>query len=130
LQEAQIWREGHREWKIKFLSCIVIFEWIAHLPDYNICSCFECGISKLCQSPFFFSRSEKCIVGTGLERQVALDSGVPAIAEHEGKIIYMDIDKIILSGNGYTVSIPLVISTFQQKYLYTSKNSGLARKMH
>jgi DNA-directed RNA polymerase subunit beta len=79
---------------------------------------------------FFFSRSEKCIVGTGLERQVALDSGVPAIAEHEGKIIYMDIDKIILSGNGYTVSIPLVISTFQQKYLYTSKNSGLARKMH
>jgi hypothetical protein len=54
LQEAQIWREGHREWKIKFLSCIVIFEWIAHQPDYNICSCFECGISKLCQSPFFF----------------------------------------------------------------------------
>nr|UCU06597.1 RNA polymerase beta subunit [Ziziphus hajarensis] len=33
------------------------------------------------------SRSEKCIVGTGLERQVALDSGVLAIAEHEGKII-------------------------------------------
>ena len=28
------------------------------------------------------SRSEKCIVGTGLERQVALDSGVTAIAEH------------------------------------------------
>uniref|UniRef100_A0A6N2MDU2 DNA-directed RNA polymerase subunit beta n=1 Tax=Salix viminalis TaxID=40686 RepID=A0A6N2MDU2_SALVM len=55
------------------------------------------------------ARSEKCIVGTGLERQVALDSGVPAIAEHEGKIIYTDIDKIILSGNGYTVSIPLVI---------------------
>ncbi|KAL0532844.1 hypothetical protein IC582_030941 [Cucumis melo] len=28
------------------------------------------------------SRSEKCIVGTGLERQVARDSGVAAIAEH------------------------------------------------
>ncbi|MBA0620309.1 hypothetical protein Godav_006056, partial [Gossypium davidsonii] len=30
---------------------------------------------------------EKCIVGTGLECQVALDSGVPAIADQEGKII-------------------------------------------
>ncbi|KAJ4699923.1 DNA-directed RNA polymerase subunit beta [Melia azedarach] len=50
------------------------------------------------------SRSEKCIVGTGLERQVALDSGVPAIAEHEGKIIYTDIDKIVLSGNGNTIT--------------------------
>ncbi|CAN1362591.1 DNA-directed RNA polymerase subunit beta [Linum perenne] len=31
------------------------------------------------------SRSEKCIVGTGLERQVALDSGATSISEHEGK---------------------------------------------
>ncbi|KAL5067379.1 hypothetical protein RYX36_018266 [Vicia faba] len=46
------------------------------------------------------SRSEKCIVGTGLERQVALDSGVPAIAEHEGKIVYNDTEKIILFGIG------------------------------
>ena len=30
---------------------------------------------------------EKCIVGTGLECQVALDSGALAIAEHEEKII-------------------------------------------
>ncbi|KAK1576464.1 hypothetical protein Q3G72_014074 [Acer saccharum] len=50
------------------------------------------------------SRSEKCIVGTGLERQVALDSGVTAIAEHEGKVLYTDIDKIILSGNGDTIA--------------------------
>ncbi|OMP10601.1 hypothetical protein CCACVL1_00852, partial [Corchorus capsularis] len=57
------------------------------------------------------SRSEKCIVGTGLERQVALDSGVPAIADHEGKIISADTDKIkiIFSGNGDTLSIPLVM---------------------
>ncbi|KAA3441767.1 RpoB [Gossypium australe] len=53
------------------------------------------------------SRSEKCIVGTGLERQVALDSGVPAIADHEGKIISTDTDKIILSGNGDALGIPL-----------------------
>ncbi|KEH15787.1 DNA-directed RNA polymerase subunit beta, putative [Medicago truncatula] len=38
------------------------------------------------------SRSEKCIVGTGLERQVALDSGVPAIAEHAGKIVYVRVN--------------------------------------
>ncbi|MBA0756795.1 hypothetical protein Gotri_019940 [Gossypium trilobum] len=36
------------------------------------------------------SRSEKCIVGTGLERQVALELGVFAIADHEGKIISTD----------------------------------------
>ncbi|KAJ8435696.1 LOW QUALITY PROTEIN: hypothetical protein Cgig2_027286 [Carnegiea gigantea] len=55
------------------------------------------------------SQSEKCIVGTGLERQVALDSGVLAIVGHEGEIIYIDIDKIVLSGNGDTLSIPLVM---------------------
>nr|YP_009229470.1 RNA polymerase beta subunit [Aquilaria sinensis]YP_010427335.1 RNA polymerase beta subunit [Aquilaria agallochum]YP_010427523.1 RNA polymerase beta subunit [Aquilaria rugosa]ALT55551.1 RNA polymerase beta subunit [Aquilaria sinensis]QIS92211.1 RNA polymerase beta subunit [Aquilaria sinensis]QNO35152.1 RNA polymerase beta subunit [Aquilaria sinensis]USN92738.1 RNA polymerase beta subunit [Aquilaria agallochum]USN92926.1 RNA polymerase beta subunit [Aquilaria rugosa] len=55
------------------------------------------------------SRSEKCIVGTGLERQVALDSGVLAIAEHEGKIIYTDIDKTILSANGDALNILLIM---------------------
>nr|YP_009859791.1 RpoB [Silene kiusiana]AWX05918.1 RpoB [Silene kiusiana] len=55
------------------------------------------------------SQSEKCIVGTGLERQAALDSGVLAIAEHEGKIIYTDTDKILFSGNGDIQSIPLVM---------------------
>nr|YP_010498620.1 RNA polymerase beta subunit [Terniopsis yongtaiensis]UWR82584.1 RNA polymerase beta subunit [Terniopsis yongtaiensis]WMV00763.1 RNA polymerase beta subunit [Terniopsis yongtaiensis]WMV00840.1 RNA polymerase beta subunit [Terniopsis yongtaiensis]WMV00917.1 RNA polymerase beta subunit [Terniopsis yongtaiensis]WMV00994.1 RNA polymerase beta subunit [Terniopsis yongtaiensis] len=68
------------------------------------------------------SRSEKCIVGTGLERQVALDSGVPAIACHEGKIIHTAIDKIILSGNGDTVKIPLVI------YQRSNKNTCLHQK--
>lgn len=38
------------------------------------------------------SRSEKCIVGTGFERQ--LDSGALAIAEHAGKIIYTEDDII------------------------------------
>ncbi|KAI5421246.1 hypothetical protein KIW84_044905 [Lathyrus oleraceus] len=55
------------------------------------------------------SRSEKCIVGTGLERQVALDSGVLAIAEHEGKIVYNDTHKILLFGSGNALSIPLII---------------------
>ncbi|CAI8583123.1 unnamed protein product [Vicia faba] len=68
------------------------------------------------------SRSEKCIVGTGLERQVALDSGVPAIAEHEGKIVYIDTEKIILFGSGNGLSIPLIIyQRSNKKYLHASK---------
>ncbi|KAG6491719.1 hypothetical protein ZIOFF_046655 [Zingiber officinale] len=56
------------------------------------------------------SQSERCIVGAGLERQTTLDSGVSAIAEHEGKIIYTDPHKIIFASNGdTTISIPLVI---------------------
>ncbi|XP_062170390.1 DNA-directed RNA polymerase subunit beta-like [Alnus glutinosa] len=55
------------------------------------------------------SRSAKCIVGTGLERQAALDSWALAIAEHEGKIIYTDTNKIILSSKGDILSIPLVM---------------------
>src|SRR5262249_41141752 len=68
------------------------------------------------------SRPEKCIVGTGLEGQVALDSGVTAIAEHEGKIISTDIDKIILSGNGGTLRIPLV------RYQRSNKNTWMHQK--
>nr|YP_011033835.1 RNA polymerase beta subunit [Gueldenstaedtia verna]WRI15636.1 RNA polymerase beta subunit [Gueldenstaedtia verna] len=68
------------------------------------------------------SRSEKCIVGTGLERQVARDSGVPAIAEHEGKIISNDTDKILLFGNGNALSIPLVI------YQRSNKNTCMHQK--
>nr|AKZ31163.1 RNA polymerase beta subunit [Goodenia micrantha] len=55
------------------------------------------------------SKSEKCIVGTGLEGQAALDSGTLAIADQEGKIFYTKTDKILLSGNGDPLSIPLVL---------------------
>nr|YP_010176630.1 RNA polymerase beta subunit [Duranta erecta]QSQ72388.1 RNA polymerase beta subunit [Duranta erecta] len=68
------------------------------------------------------SRSEKCIVGTGLERQVALDSGALAIAERGGKIIYIDTEKILFSGNGDTLSIPLVM------YQHSNKNTCMHQK--
>nr|YP_009569265.1 RNA polymerase beta subunit [Ceratostigma willmottianum]QBC67102.1 RNA polymerase beta subunit [Ceratostigma willmottianum] len=68
------------------------------------------------------SHSEKCIVGTGLERQAALDSGVLAIAEQEGKIISTDTDKIILSSNGYTLNVPLVM------YQRSNKNTCMHQK--
>nr|YP_008994387.1 RNA polymerase beta subunit [Viviania marifolia]AGV02816.1 RNA polymerase beta subunit [Viviania marifolia] len=68
------------------------------------------------------SRSEKCIVGTGLESHVALDSGVPALAEHEGKITSADTDKIILSSNRDTLRIPLVM------YQRSNKNTCMHQK--
>nr|AVM82244.1 RNA polymerase beta subunit [Adenocalymma macrophyllum]AVM84711.1 RNA polymerase beta subunit [Adenocalymma cauliflorum] len=68
------------------------------------------------------SRSEKCIVGTGLERQAALDSGALAIAERGGKIVYIDTDKILFSGNGDTLSIPLVM------YQRSNKNTCMHQK--
>nr|UDZ61133.1 RNA polymerase beta subunit [Limnocharis flava] len=68
------------------------------------------------------SRSEKCIVGTGLEGQAARDSGVSAIAERAGKIIYTDTDKILLSSNGNTRSIPLVM------YQRSNKNTCMHQK--
>ncbi|CAN6455213.1 unnamed protein product [Victoria cruziana] len=66
--------------------------------------------------------SEKCIVGTGLERQAALNSGGSAIAEREGKIIYTDAEKIILSGNGDAISILLVM------YQRSNKNTWMHQK--
>nr|YP_009470649.1 RNA polymerase beta subunit [Anemopaegma acutifolium]YP_009471139.1 RNA polymerase beta subunit [Anemopaegma glaucum]AVF97468.1 RNA polymerase beta subunit [Anemopaegma arvense]AVF97076.1 RNA polymerase beta subunit [Anemopaegma acutifolium]AVF97174.1 RNA polymerase beta subunit [Anemopaegma acutifolium]AVF97762.1 RNA polymerase beta subunit [Anemopaegma glaucum]AVF97860.1 RNA polymerase beta subunit [Anemopaegma glaucum] len=68
------------------------------------------------------SRSEKCIVGTGLERQAALDSGALAIAKRGGKIIYIDTDKILFSGNGGTLRIPLVM------YQRSNKNTWMHQK--
>nr|AYP34857.1 RNA polymerase beta subunit [Siphonochilus kirkii] len=76
------------------------------------------------------SQSERCIVGTGLERQTALDSGVSTIAEHEGKIIYTDPHKIVFSSKGdtttkvdtTTISIPLVI------YQRSNKNTCMHQK--
>nr|YP_010269227.1 RNA polymerase beta subunit [Bulbophyllum tianguii]UIG86895.1 RNA polymerase beta subunit [Bulbophyllum tianguii] len=68
------------------------------------------------------SRSEKCIVGTGLEGQTALDSGISAIAERKGKIIYTDTQKIIFSSNGDTLRIPLVM------YQRSNKNTCMHQK--
>nr|YP_010981269.1 RNA polymerase beta subunit [Chroesthes longifolia]WOE90447.1 RNA polymerase beta subunit [Chroesthes longifolia] len=68
------------------------------------------------------SWSEKCIVGTGLERQTALDSGALAITERGGKIISIDTDKILLLGNGDTLSIPLLM------YQRSNKNTCMHQK--
>nr|YP_010544698.1 RNA polymerase beta subunit [Plantago lanceolata]QWL17287.1 RNA polymerase beta subunit [Plantago lanceolata]UYG22681.1 RNA polymerase beta subunit [Plantago lanceolata] len=68
------------------------------------------------------SRSEKCIVGTGLERQAALDSGALAIAERGGEIISINNDKILFSGNGDTLRIPLVM------YQRSNKNTCIHQK--
>nr|AXN55083.1 RpoB [Calochilus caesius] len=67
-------------------------------------------------------RSEKCIVGTGLEGQTALDSGISAIAKRKGKIISTDTHKIVFSSNGDTLSIPLVM------YQRSNKNTCMHQK--
>ncbi|MDP1329296.1 hypothetical protein Q6280_27305, partial [Klebsiella pneumoniae] len=65
--------------------------------------------------------------GTGLERQAALDSGVLAIVEHEGQIIYNNTDKIILSGNGDTQSIPLILYQRSNKNTCMHQNPRIPR---
>lgn len=42
-------------------------------------------------------KPEKCIVGTGIESQTALDSGSVTVSLHGGKIEYLDGNQIILS---------------------------------
>nr|QXO02736.1 RNA polymerase beta subunit [Cheirostylis moniliformis] len=69
------------------------------------------------------SRSEKCIVGTGLEGQTALDSGISAIAKCKGKIIDTDTHKIVFSSNGNILSIPLVM------YQRSNKNTCMHQKI-
>nr|YP_009731405.1 RNA polymerase beta subunit [Corybas taliensis]QHN69920.1 RNA polymerase beta subunit [Corybas taliensis] len=68
------------------------------------------------------SRSEKCIVGTGLEGQTALDSGISAIAKRKGKIISTYTHKIVFSSKGDTLTIPLVM------YQRSNKNTCLHQK--
>nr|YP_010291616.1 RNA polymerase beta subunit [Scleria parvula]ULQ67623.1 RNA polymerase beta subunit [Scleria parvula] len=70
--------------------------------------------------PLFLS--EKCIVGTGLEGQTALDSGVSVIAEHRGKVFCTDTHKILLSSKGNTYNIPLV------KYQGSNKKTFIHQK--
>uniref|UniRef100_A0AB39U2R7 DNA-directed RNA polymerase subunit beta n=1 Tax=Ophioglossum hongii TaxID=3238578 RepID=A0AB39U2R7_9MONI len=49
---------------------------------------------------------EKCIVGTGLEGQVALDSASATISTQEGQVVYVDGGEIgLLLDNGETTSI-------------------------
>ncbi|CAN6454435.1 unnamed protein product [Victoria cruziana] len=55
-------------------------------------------------------------------KKSALDSGGSAIAEREGKIIYTDAEKIVLSGNGDTISILLVM------YQCSNKNTWMHQK--
>ncbi|KAJ0500044.1 DNA-directed RNA polymerase subunit beta [Helianthus annuus] len=81
--------------------------------------------SNMQRQAVHLSQSEKCIVGTRLEGQVALDSGTLAIVEHEGKIFYTDTNKILLSGNnGDTLRIPLVM------YQRSNKNTCMHQKLH
>nr|YP_009171339.1 RNA polymerase beta subunit [Pelargonium australe]AJA38545.1 RNA polymerase beta subunit [Pelargonium australe]AKF43100.1 RNA polymerase beta subunit [Pelargonium australe] len=73
------------------------------------------------------SRSEKCIVGTGLEGQVARDSGMTLITENAGKIISTHADKILLSVNGETLSSPLVLYERSNRNTWIHQNPQVSR---
>nr|UFP91554.1 RNA polymerase beta subunit [Selaginella erythropus] len=54
-------------------------------------------------------RTDQCIVGTGLEGQIALDSWDTVIAARGGKIDYIDCERTILVGDGETIETELVM---------------------
>nr|BCB64905.1 RNA polymerase beta chain [Chamaecyparis obtusa var. obtusa]BCB65071.1 RNA polymerase beta chain [Chamaecyparis obtusa var. obtusa] len=57
---------------------------------------------------------EKCIVGTGLEGQVALDSGSVAIAKQGGKIKYIDGENIIITSSVARANIETELILYQR----------------
>nr|YP_009642778.1 RNA polymerase beta subunit [Reboulia hemisphaerica]QCP68415.1 RNA polymerase beta subunit [Reboulia hemisphaerica] len=54
-------------------------------------------------------KPEKCIVGTGIESQAALDSGSVTVSLHEGKIEYIDSNKITLCFKKKKINKNLII---------------------
>ena len=70
----------------------------------------------------YSSESKICIFWLKLEGQTAVDSGFWVIAEHQGKILYTDSQKIPFSRNGNTESIPLV------KYQGSNKKTLIHQK--
>lgn len=69
------------------------------------------------------SKTEKCIVGTGMESQTALDSGSVIVARTGGKIDYIDGDKITLSLNKKEINTNLII------YQRSNNNTCLHQKL-
>lgn len=67
---------------------------------------------------------EKCIVGTGLEGQVALDSGALAISTQEGRIQYSDAATIVSVLKGNTTQTELQI------YQRSNSNTLMHQKTH
>ena len=53
--------------------------------------------------------TEKCIVGTGVESQIALDSGSVIISKKHGKTNYIDSNKIVLSLNKEKTNTNLIV---------------------
>nr|YP_009691003.1 RNA polymerase beta subunit [Saccoloma inaequale]QEG57783.1 RNA polymerase beta subunit [Saccoloma inaequale] len=64
--------------------------------EHNDANCALTG-STMQRQAVPLIKPERCIVGTGLEGQVALDSGSVAVSEREGQIQYVDGNKIRLS---------------------------------
>ncbi|RHN59629.1 putative DNA-directed RNA polymerase [Medicago truncatula] len=119
IQEEQIVPARYRQ---EFLT--IAWEQV-HLRSIFPFQYFSIGASLI---PFIeHNDANRALMSSNMQRQAvplsrALDSGVPAIAEHAGKIVYNDTDKIILFGNGNSLSIPLII------YQRSNKNTCMHQK--
>ncbi|KAL2224412.1 UNVERIFIED_CONTAM: DNA-directed RNA polymerase subunit beta [Sesamum indicum] len=71
---------------------------------------------------FRFLGPRNALLELGWNDRRPLDSGALALAERGGKIVYIDTDKILFSGNGDTLSIPLVM------YQRSNKNTCMHQK--
>nr|YP_009582601.1 RNA polymerase beta subunit [Selaginella lyallii]QBL02065.1 RNA polymerase beta subunit [Selaginella lyallii] len=70
-------------------------------------------------------RPEKCIVGTGLEGRVALDSAGTVRASLGGKIRYIDGETVTLASGGETIDINLVIYRSSSNSSCVHQRTGL-----
>ncbi len=79
-------------------------------------------------------RAEKPLVGTGMERVVAKDSGVTVVATRGGRVEAVDAGRIVVRANDdeTVAGVPgvdiynLIKYTLQPKYLYQPKTFGQA----
>ncbi|MCK5718222.1 MAG: DNA-directed RNA polymerase subunit beta [Thiomargarita sp.] len=72
-------------------------------------------------------RSEKPLVGTGMERAVAVDSGVTVIAKRSGFIDYVDAARIVVRTNDESVSAGVDIYNLT-KYVRSNQNTCINQK--
>ena len=75
-------------------------------------------------------KAEKPLVGTGIEREVAIDSGSVIIATRGGKVAYVDGDKIVIVVNESEVNEDsLAVDTYNLiKYVRSNQNTCLNQK--
>ena len=71
---------------------------------------------------------ERPIVGTGLEAQVARDSGTVLLAKKSGRVTYVSSEKVIVQSDETIVSQKETIQYFLQKYQRSNQSTCIAQR--